>query len=438
MSGLLVGPVVPARADEPGTPTPTEATEPAGPTEPSEPSEPSEPTEPSEPSEPTEPADYRFLSSPDFLNGDVGDVTRSGSYRNGQPNSINDDYRDALRVVMDVFAAEQPDDVFVAGDLVEGHWGLDSSGTGTFGPVRTYPERVAAVRRAGRLYFRQWRSRFSARGLDVHAAVGDHELGDNPWARSGAPYPRFKHRAFGVFKDVFADHIVAPQGYRSRPAGPAHATAYAVRLHREVLLVTVDVFRRTDTGVVSQLDPRQLAWLERVLARAQLDGVDWTIVQGHTPVLGPVRQRASSGLYYSGGRTSPFWRTMRNRGVDLYLSGEVHEVTAIRRDGVTQVSHGGIFTSGGTNYLLGEVRGDRLALAAVDLVGRSGGPVGPQLWQTDARKTPSAFVTYDRSPVTTGTMVLGADRTVRTPGSGTLAPWESTTDKTEPPARAAR
>jgi hypothetical protein len=46
--------------------------------------------------------------------------------------TVNDVYERAVDVILDEVEAEQPDSVLVAGDLVEGRWGLDVDGTGTF------------------------------------------------------------------------------------------------------------------------------------------------------------------------------------------------------------------------------------------------------------------------------------------------------------------
>ena len=89
---------------------------------------------------------YSFLSSPDFLNADIADVRSSPLYRHGSPNSITPSLRKSLDTILDHLASEQVPDIFVAGDLVEGHWGVDTENTGTFGPVRTRAERQAGDR----------------------------------------------------------------------------------------------------------------------------------------------------------------------------------------------------------------------------------------------------------------------------------------------------
>ncbi len=92
--------------------------------------------------------------------------------------------------------------------------------------------------------------------------------------------------------------------------------------------------------------------LRGVLRSAQRDQVRWIIVQGQIPILGPVRTRKSSGRYLTGGADSQVWRLFEKYGVDLYLSGEAHDVTVLKGGGVTQITHGGPFALGLTTVLL--------------------------------------------------------------------------------------
>ena len=376
-----------------------------------------------------DPADYAFsfLSSPDLLNSDVADVRSSPFYRRGAPNSINADYRASLDVVYDQFATEEVRDLLVAGDLVEGHWGRDDARTGTFGPVRTYAQRVRAVTRAARLYYGESLARVTSRGMRLVPAIGDHEIGDNNWRAGTTAYNRFKRRSFPVWKKNFRQALLTRSGggrrFADHPTGPARHTAYATFLHPEVLLVTVDVFRRVPGDVVPQLDQAQLRWLKRVLRGARTGGVDWVVVQGHVPVLKPVRTTGSSGIFYRGGSQSPFWRALTKYDVDLYLSGEVHNVTAVSRSsGPLQISHGGLFAFGGTNYLRADVTSDRLDVvvrkfqrdtAIVD-------PDQPRLWQT--HRTIPGSIRYLPNPPVVGTLSLLADGRVQD-RTGLLTPF---------------
>lgn len=348
---------------------------------------------------------YAFASMPDFLNADIGDTRTSPAWELGMPVGSNAAYEQAIGTVLDDVAARHPRDVLVAGDLVEGRWGMDAERTGVFGPVDTRAHRLQALHRAAEVYYGDWRQRFAVRDLPVHAAVGDHELGDDPWT---GPRNAFKRGAQPAFRDAWAEEFTAGgERYRRHLGG----TNYATSLHPEVLLVTVDVFRSSDDDVVAQLGPRRLRWLRRTLERAERRSVDWIVVQGHTPVAGPVRSRFSSELRYRGGTSSPFWDTLADAGVDLYLSGEVHDVTVTRDRGVTQVAHGGLFYRGQTTYLTGEVRSDGTMRLEVRGFDDAGAHYARRLWQTDRRNLPGT-VAYDAPSQPLGTMVLDREQQV--------------------------
>ena len=74
-----------------------------------------------------------------------------------------------------------------------------------------------------------------------------------------------------------------------------------------VELVTVDTFTAGSDTVHNRISHEQLAWLETTLADANARGVKWIVMQGHDPVLGPVRYRHSSHQMYEGGASG--WST---------------------------------------------------------------------------------------------------------------------------------
>lgn len=367
------------------------------------------------------PGAYRFVSHPDFLNQDVGDVTRSPFWRQGMPRGTNASYEDSLDHVIGQMLRHDPQALLVAGDMVEGAWGQDVTGAGVFGPTGTVEQRRRAVREAAKVYLKQWHQRFAARGLPVLPALGDHEVGDDPWRPTGNPeqdaWLAFKSRHLWLWKDVAARWLYADVraaearsggdlrrvGAVSRPPrGQARHTAYATRLSADLLLASVDVFGpRPGGGVRIRLDDDQRRWLSGVLRRAKKQRVPWVVVQGHTPVMGPVRTRFSSGLTYDG---SDLLGLLRRHDVDVYLTGEVHDHTVTRRRGLVQVAHGGLFYRGESSYVVGQATRDRLLLETRYLDGRPRWGTG-KLWSTEGGNGPRR-VTYDRPSRVVGAYVL--------------------------------
>lgn len=96
-------------------------------------------------------------------------------------------------------------------------------------------------------------------------------------------------------------------------------------------------------------------------------------------------------------------------GVDLYLCGEVHDVTALSDSGVTQISHGGLINWGGINHLTDRVYSDRIELELNRFTADVADPILLRLWAT-TWKRPNADVTFQAGATTTGT--------------GELTPWD--------------
>ena len=363
-----------------------------------------------------------LVAIPDFVNCDIADLRALPGWDPGMANGTSRSWRRALAHVLDQVQRESPDAVLVAGDLVDGRWGEDPDGSGLFGPVGSERERRAAIAAAADVYYPAWSRRFARRDLPVFPAVGDHEIGDNPW-----PVGSFDYRAVPVFRRAFADAFTRqPDGHPRFLVRPRHTpqagTAYAVRLAPDVLLVTLDVFRRTSTGVVASVSGGQLRWLDRVLGAARRDGVRWLVVQGHVPVL-PTRAFYSSGDLVVGGRESPLWRTLVRHRVDLYIAGEVHVVSARRADGVLQVTGGTLVSHGRSSYLRVRVSRHRLELVGMATTGGAHWYLPGRLWETTWRRPPSE-VWLHAHPWRVGalTVVRRQRRDVLVSASGALRP----------------
>jgi hypothetical protein len=370
---------------------------------------------------PDTPRTLRLLSSPDFLNADVADLRKGPGLWSPRrsANGTSPAYERAIDHVLDDWQGWRPDAVLVAGDLVDGRWGRDSHHTGNFGPVGNAAQREQAARLAAATYYPQYLQRFRAHHLDLYPATGDHEYGDNPWTVS-------KRRLAPTFQHEFARYFTStPSGrprFRDHPTGPHAGTAYAFRPAPDVQVVTIDPFDIAPDHARLQVDRQQLRWLAGVLRKAQHDGVRWTFVQGHVPILWPVRTRGSSGLHYPGGARSKLWQLFKRYGVDVYLCGEVHDVTATTQDGILQLAHGGAFQFGLTTYALLDVHDDRLDITLNDYAVRvRDARDHSRLWET-VRSGLKKWIKVDPVPVTIGTLTLGADGQV-TRRSGILLPY---------------
>lgn len=287
---------------------------------------------------------WRFVSMPDFLNVDT-EYPQKG-------------WEDSLSYILDSVKAEDPEFLLVAGDLVMGHWHNNDVKKG-----------IPGIEHFADIYYPAWKARMEAHGLKWYAALGDHEVGDNPWK-----YPKALENV-AAYKKEFRKHMGMPLN------GPEcmKGTAFWWR-HENVLFISVDVFEEGQSNqgkIRAGVTGKQLEWLTGVFE--QNKDAKHRIVMGHAPCLGPVRKWSSSGLMVEEGRKAPFWQVMKQYGVDLYLCGEAHAITCTERDGVQQIAHGGLVGyNTRVNYLVVEVHPDRLELTLkeIDMI-----PSGEKLWQ---------------------------------------------------------
>ena len=326
--------------------------------------------------------EWTFVSIPDFLNFDI-EYPQVG-------------WEDALGFIMESMKQEDPAFAMVAGDLVMGHWG-------------TTPEEISQW--ADR-YYPPWIKRFRDHGIKVYTAIGDHEIGDNPWHGE-------KAEAVPFYKEAFRQHLKMPLN------GPEHMQGTAFYwVHKNALFVSVDVFefgKSKEGEIAAGVTGKQIEWLEKVLASHQ-NKVDHIIVMGHTPILRPVRTFSSSGMLLEKGRESELWNTMVKYGVDLYIAGEVHAVTCTQRDGIQQVAHGGLIgRTNKPNYMLVTVYKNKLKLEIkeIDLVNGKG-----MLWQQDKNRGPFDTITISDARKKEGFTSIGTLSIVK---SGNTKTFESAT-----------
>ena len=177
-------------------------------------------------------------------------------------------------------------------------------------------------------------------------AVGDHEVGDNPWP-AGTAVSECQAQFREAFANVFNINPDGGQFIYDKPIGKApsrplgtkyEATSYAYQ-HKNVLFVTVDVFHQEDPdkkigtqgSVTGTVVGKHLEWLDHVLSEARKDSsIKHIFVQSHLPVLQPVRRVNSSGMLMDDEMESDFWKTLRKHKVDIYFAGEVHSNTVTK------------------------------------------------------------------------------------------------------------
>ena len=318
---------------------------------------------------------WTFCSISDFLNFDI-EYPQKG-------------WEDALGFILESMKKENPAFAMVAGDLVMGHWG----------PTRADVEKWADK------YYPQWTRRWADHDLKIYAALGDHEIGDNPWRGETA-------KLVPVYKEAFRKHLKMPLN------GPEHMKGTAFYwTHRNALFISVDVFEEgpSDEGeIAAGVTGKQLQWLEEVLSMHRTK-VDHIIVMGHTPVLRPVRTYSSSGMLTVQGRASAFWQTMAKYNVDLYLCGEVHAVTCTQKDGIQQVAHGGLIgRTTKPNYMVVTVHKDRLELdiKEIDLINGNG-----RIWQRNKSKGPWDTITITDARKKEGFRSIGRVNIIKEDGN---------------------
>lgn len=332
---------------------------------------------------------WTFISSPDWFNRDIADL--SGSTPGVPPadgwvshtglNGVSPEMQAVYDSVVAEMAAYGPEAFVVTGDLINGRWFNDET-LAMFDPVDR--NRQKAIDKAADIYYSWYRELFNSHGIDpVLGAVGDHEIGDDDWLPGSEKSLHVQNmkRAFGrnMVDTLSTGLLPGINGADARPYGlPYEYGSYAYQ-HRNLLFVTVDLFRQDDPntqlhlmhGSVSpDINGAHLTWLSSLLNAAKQDAsIDHVIVQGHTPVLRPVRMQITSGMMLVDREDSAFWQLLRQHDhrhggkVRIFFGGEVHAVTVSKDpdSDLIQLVHGNppIFDGLG-NYVVFQVEADRI------------------------------------------------------------------------------
>jgi len=255
--------------------------------------------------------------------------------------------------------------IILPGDSNGGHWDTPKF-IKKFNADLTPRE---SILQAGKLCYDGMVDTFERGGYsNLLMAVGDHEVGDNPWPANSdvSKYQAEFRSSFATAFNYSTGNGSDTRSFKytqkignanSRPLGTIYQdTSYAYQ-HKNALFVTMDVFHQEDykvnigeqgtvTGTV--VGPH-LTWFESVLSEARKDSsIKHIFVQSHLPVIYPVRKVSSSGMLIDNGIDNPFWQLMREYKVDIYFAGEVHANTVTKdpqSDLLQVVSRGNFFTN---------------------------------------------------------------------------------------------
>lgn len=311
--------------------------------------------------------EIRFTSVPDIFNWNIG---------NPQPG-----WEDSLDWFFDRLQEDGPDFTLNAGDIMDARWWDDE----------------AQVKRKTEEYWTGFRKRFDDRKMTVYVAPGDHEYGDDGGLKIG-----HIARAFGK---QFTNLMGMPKN------GPANhlGRTFAVRKDN-LLVITLDTFEDQGERFGYTVGKEQLAWMEATfLANAD---AEFIIVQGHLPIVGPVRSKNSSASMLKDGTDSGLWKLMVKHGVNVYLCGEHHRITVKQQDGIWQIVHGALWgTQTDLNYMRGSVRPKEMTLELLEFdVEYSGGYIGdhPHRGEKNRPRENVSLAAKTRSdgPRVSGTLVL--------------------------------
>lgn len=306
---------------------------------------------------------FTIVSFPDFFNFDVPEPWPR--------------WDTAVNWFLDRVEDENPEFVLVTGDLVNGHWNNSTK----------------CIEHSGATYYGNWKRRLKQHNLRYYVAIGDHELGDDPWSPEKVVF-------VPDFERVFAENMQMPQNGPTNKKG----LAYYVR-HENLLVITVETFETIDGEIRSTVAGEQLEWVKQTLE--QNKDADFIIVQGHIPVFGNVKAKSSSMLMLEDSTKNEFWQLMKNTGVDLYLCGEFHAVTILETDGIWQIVHGsswGRKNVDNQSYLVITVDDEKMELQMKSFAMEA---KGENMWNLNKDRGPLEIVEIPEDVKKNGPRIIG-------------------------------
>lgn len=325
----------------------------------------------------TEYESWRFINIPDYHNAEgfvnVWDKAPEGF--DSQREKRIEDQTKLFKQMKERYGGEL---IILPGDCNGGHWYREDylDRFTSFPAYQEYDTRQVVLESSRLCYEGLWDIVHDGGYENFLMAVGDHELGDNPWNKGSEVVKHIE-----TFRQGFARTFTQDKNGESRftrkigsvlprPVGTRYEhTSNAVQ-YKNVLFVTLDIFRidakdrvlGSEGVIAGDITGKHLEWFESVLSEAQnIPSIKHIVVQSHLPIIYPVKKYASSGMMVEEDESEKILDVMRKYNVDLYLAGEVHMSTVTKdhqSDLVQLVARGNNLS----NMTLVDVENDKLII----------------------------------------------------------------------------
>ena len=294
----------------------------------------------------TEYESWRFINIPDYHNAE-GFVNVWDKAPEGYASQREKRIADQTELFKQMKERHGGELIILPGDCNGGHWYRNKylKQFRSFTDYAEYDTRQVIIESSRLCYQGLWDIVHNGGYENFLMAVGDHELGDNPWNKGSEVVNHIE-----TFRQGFANTFTLDKNGKSRfnskigsalphPVGTIYEhTSNAVQ-YKNVLFVTLDIFRYDaedmvlgDEGVIKgDITGKHMEWFESVLSEAQnIQSIKHIVVQSHLPIIYPVKKYASSGMMVDQNDSEKILDVMRKYNVDLYLAGEVHMNTVTK------------------------------------------------------------------------------------------------------------
>lgn len=363
----------------------------------------------------------RFVSLGTFPGIDLADL----SGRSTDVVGSTADFDALVNRVFDDIAAQSPEFVISAGNLVRGRWHEDAEGDGVFGTYDSFENTELAVHEAASVYYSSVQSWFSTRELELLSVPGPNDLGGAPWP-PGSTQARLVPLRRSLWTQYF-NSVGATPRFDRRPVGTQHEFTTFATQRGNVLLLGIDTSRFEGAGemldsengaVTTDLSDELLDWVTAEVMESE--NVNQVVVFGNAPLvpLPSFLEGPPAISRRSGERLAAIFAAL---GVDLYLSDALVGVVGVD-EGYQQLAHGGqLGRAGDVSYLVIDAFPDRIEIQVRSASIRYEAE-GLAPWQSDGLVLSGSVSLEEFSPVGSMTINTGADTPELMHRDGALLP----------------